>query len=101
MTNSDLILGTLKPDGTLELDHNPKVAPGRVQVTVQPLPAQAPFGMGLAEVIHRIRLSRAARGTVGPSQANDQQEEQLRQEEDKHYDQRIETIWSQTQTGKP
>ena len=34
-----VIEGTLKPDGTLELDQKPNLAPGRVRVTVLPLPA--------------------------------------------------------------
>jgi hypothetical protein len=41
-----VVEGTLKPDGTLELDERPKLPPGRVQVIVQPLPelpADDPF----------------------------------------------------------
>lgn len=34
-----VVQGTLKPDGTLELDEKPNLPPGRVQVTVQPVAA--------------------------------------------------------------
>ena len=33
--NESVIEGTLKPDGTLELDQKPNLPPGRVKVTVQ------------------------------------------------------------------
>jgi hypothetical protein len=33
-----IVHGTLKPDGTLELDERIKLAPGRVQVTMVPVP---------------------------------------------------------------
>ena len=34
--NTIVVQGTLKPDGTLELDEKPSLAPGRVQVMLQP-----------------------------------------------------------------
>jgi 50S ribosomal subunit-associated GTPase HflX len=44
---SEIVMeGTLKPDGTLELDGKPNLAPGRVQVMLAPLPelpADDPF----------------------------------------------------------
>jgi hypothetical protein len=47
MSLSEVVVeGTLKPDGTLELDRKPNLAPGRVQVTVVPvaeLPKDDPF----------------------------------------------------------
>jgi hypothetical protein len=33
--NENVVEGTLKPDGTLELDSKPNLPPGRVKVTVQ------------------------------------------------------------------
>ena len=41
-----VVAGMLKPDGTLELDEKPNLPPGRVQVTMTPLPelpADDPF----------------------------------------------------------
>ena len=32
-----IVQGTLRPDGTLELDEKPPLTPGRVQVTLQPV----------------------------------------------------------------
>jgi len=56
-----VVEGTLKPDGTLELDQKPSLAPGRVQVIVKPLPS--PTGRrGLVEVMDEIRQSQRARG---------------------------------------
>ncbi|HEY1803990.1 MAG TPA: hypothetical protein VGG45_05875 [Terracidiphilus sp.] len=34
--HTNVIQGTLKPDGTLELDEKPTLAPGRVHVMLQP-----------------------------------------------------------------
>ena len=36
--NEVIVQGTLKPDGTLELDERVNLAPGRVQVTMVPVP---------------------------------------------------------------
>jgi len=53
MSLSEVVVeGTLKPDGTLELDRKPNLPPGRVQVIVQAIPElpagdpfwNAPFG---------------------------------------------------------
>jgi hypothetical protein len=35
MSAQVIVQGTLKPDGTLELDQKPKLSPGRVRVTVE------------------------------------------------------------------
>ncbi len=37
-----VVAGTLKPDGSLELDEKPNPTPGRVQVTLAPLPELSP-----------------------------------------------------------
>jgi hypothetical protein len=36
--NTAVVQGALKDDGTLELDEKPPLAPGRVQVTILPIP---------------------------------------------------------------
>jgi hypothetical protein len=46
MSPHEVVEGTLKPDGTLELDRKPNLAPGRVQVTMVSLtepPKDDPF----------------------------------------------------------
>jgi len=39
VTTSVILEGTLRPDGLVELDSKPSLLPGRVQVVLQPLPA--------------------------------------------------------------
>jgi hypothetical protein len=63
--NEAVIEGTLKPDGTLELDEKPTLPPGRVQVIVQPLPKSVPTTRGLVEVMDDIRTGQRARGYQG------------------------------------
>ena len=40
--NTAVVQGTLKDDGTLELDEKPPLAPGRVQVTLVPVSELSP-----------------------------------------------------------
>jgi len=87
-----VVEGTLKPDGTLELDQKPSLAPGRVQVIVKPLPS--PTGRrGLVEVMDEIRQSQRARGYQGRTAQEMQAEEMARQEEDEDYERRCEQLW--------
>jgi hypothetical protein len=59
--------GTLKPDGTLELDEKPTLPAGRVQVTLmREAPAEAPKEDVLT-VLERIWKEREARGMKGRS----------------------------------
>ena len=88
-----VIEGTLKPDGTLELDEKPNLSPGRVQVIVQPLSKPAPTKRGLVEVMDEIRDNQQARGYQGRTVEAMQAEEKVRQEEDVEYDQRCEQLW--------
>lgn len=88
-----VIEGTLKPDGTLELDQKPNLSPGRVQVIVQSLSILAPTKRGLVEVMDDIRASQRARGYQGRTLEATQAEEKARQEEDAEYDQRCEQLW--------
>jgi hypothetical protein len=58
MSRSEVVVeGTLKPDGTLELDQQPKLAPGRVRVVLQPVDKTSPSQMGesLWEFLRRTR----------------------------------------------
>ena len=88
-----IIEGTLKPDGTLELDQKPSLSPGRVQVIVQPLSKPASTKRGLVEVMDEIRASQRARGYLGRTLDATRAEEKARQEEDAEYDQRCEQLW--------
>jgi hypothetical protein len=57
--------GTLKPDGTLELDEKPSLPPGRVQVTLVSESADAPPKEDTWTVLERIWAERKARGLPG------------------------------------
>lgn len=56
--------GTLKPDGTLELDEKPNLPPGRVRVMVQPA-RELPPSPGWWEVLQQIWKEQAANGHRG------------------------------------
>jgi hypothetical protein len=64
MSLSEVVVeGILKPDGTLELDQKPNLAPGRVQVIVQVLP-QLPDGDPFLDMMKSIWIDQKARGHV-------------------------------------
>jgi hypothetical protein len=85
--------GTLQPDGTLQLDQKLNLTPGRVQVTVQPMPAPGSMQRGLVDLMDEIRASQQARGYQGRTIAEMQAEEHARQEESDEYDRRSEQLW--------
>ena len=61
-----VVEGTLKPDGSLELDQKPNLAPGRVRITVQAiadLPDDDPFW----SMLKSIWEEQKARGHVARS----------------------------------
>ncbi len=63
MSRSEVVMeGTLKPDGTLDLDQRPRLAPGRVTVILrrefQPAPSQEDWW----EFMQRSRWELEARG---------------------------------------
>ena len=86
MSTAVIVQATLKPDGTLELDQKPNLAPGRVQVVVQPLPAASSPSRGLVEVMDEIRQGQRSRGFQGRTLEQMQAEEAARWEEDEDYD---------------
>jgi len=94
MSLSEVVIeGTLKPDGTLELDEKPKLSPGRVQVIVKSLTALSTGHRGLVEVMDEIRQNQRARGYQGRTAPEMHAEEKARREEDKDYEQRCEQLW--------
>jgi hypothetical protein len=55
--------GTLKPDGTLVLDHKPDLPPGRVKVVLQAVDVPTPPPQEtLLEYIQRVRAEREKAG---------------------------------------
>lgn len=57
-----IVAGTLKPDGTLELDQKPKLPPGRVTVVLRQQPEPAPPKENWWQYLQRIRAEREASG---------------------------------------
>ncbi len=96
--NEVVIEGTLKPDGTLELDQKPGLAPGRVKVVVQAAVASPPPQRGLAAVIDEIHRGQQARGFQGRSA--EEIEAGLREGEEE-YERKMQALWAQTQSGPP
>jgi hypothetical protein len=56
MSIREIVLGgTLRPDGTLELDRKPELPPGRVQVVLRPAPEAAPPAEDWWQFMQRAR----------------------------------------------
>lgn len=84
--------GTLKPDGTLELDRKPSLPPGRVVVTVRGA-AETPMQENWWQYMQRIRAEREAAGYPFMNEREMQAHiDWLRDDDD-----RIERIYQQTQ----
>jgi hypothetical protein len=94
-----VVLGTLRPDGTLELDERPTIAPGRVHVTLQPVSAHSTLKGGLAETIEEIRQYQQTSGYQGRTPEETAHEEDERRADEDAYERRMQVILSQTQAG--
>ena len=95
--NTVIVMGTLKADGTLELDERPTLAPGRVQVAI--VPTQTPTQGGprhtILDVLDEIRASQVVRGYRGRSIEEMQADEAARRAEDDEYEERWRALWNQ------
>lgn len=94
-----VVQGTLKPDGSLELDTKPALAPGRVHVTLRPVPAESSPKGGLTDTIDEIRPYQQAQGYQGRTAEEIARDDADRRADDDAYEQRMQEIWSQTQAG--
>jgi len=56
------MLGTVRSDGTLDLDHKVPVPPGRVRVRVETVELPAPPAQGLVQFVQSLRQEMAAAG---------------------------------------
>jgi hypothetical protein len=83
-----ILQGTLKPDGTLELDEKPNLPPGRVQVTMAALPVLPPQDP-LGQMLEGIWEGQRQRGHVPRSVEEVEAERRKVREE---WDQRMATI---------
>jgi hypothetical protein len=84
MDNSEIIVpGVLKPDGTLHLQHVPRLDAGPVEVVIRPAPA-SPLAEDWWECLQRIRSELEARGTAFATDVEiDSQIAQLRSGDDR------------------
>ena len=96
-----IVEGTLKPDGSLELDQAPSVAPGRVQMNVKPLVSPTARRRGLVDVIDEIHRDQVARGYQGRTAEEMAADEADHRTEEDDYDRRMQELWAQTQSGPP
>jgi hypothetical protein len=63
MSLSEIVIeGTLKPDGTLELDQKPSLSPGRVQVVLRQESQPPSPQEGWWPYLQRVRAEREAAG---------------------------------------
>jgi hypothetical protein len=77
--------GTVREDGTLELDTKLSLAPGRVKVTVNPVPVSPP-GENLMTVLERIWADQKARGYVPRTREEiDAEVQAFRDEVEEHF----------------
>ncbi len=85
MSREEIIVeGTLKPDGTLELDQKPDLSPGRVQVILRPTQEAAGVQEGWWPYMQRIRSQRETSGYHFLSEAEMEAHIQwLREDEDR------------------
>jgi ferredoxin-NADP reductase len=97
--NSIVVQGTLKPDGTLELDEKPTLAPGRVHVMLQPVSVGVTPKGSLAETLEEIRRHQQTRGYLGRAPEEIAYDDDQRRTVEDAYEQRMQEIWSQTKTG--
>ena len=94
--NTVVIDGTLYPDGKVQLDNMPNVAPGRVTVFLQPAAAMQRRPRGLADVLDEIHQGQQARGFQGRSA--EEIDAALREGEEA-YEQNIATVRHQSNDG--
>jgi hypothetical protein len=98
-----IVAGTLKGDGTLELDERPGLAPGRVRVAIAPAPShpREQPRRTMLDVLDEIRARQAARGYHGRSIEEMEADEAARRAEDEEYEERWRTLWSQATSSPP
>ena len=98
-----VVHGTIKDDGTLELDEKPPLAPGRVQVTILAIPAPVAdqSHRTLLDTLDDIHASQKARGYRGRSIEEMERDEAQRRAEEDDYETRWNAIWAQTSTIRP
>jgi hypothetical protein len=101
--DSVIVMGTLKSDGTLELDERPALAPGRVQVAIlaKGSPAASQRPRSVLDVLDDIHAAQAARGYRGRSVSEMEAHEAERRAEEDQYEERWRTVGDQPTPAPP
>lgn len=100
MTSSTITIETtVRPDGTLETSGLPALPPGKVRVTIEPVPI-APR-RDLLEVLEEIRRSQEARGYLGRTIEELERDEREQEAEDEAYEAKWREIHSRTLHPQP
>ena len=86
-----IVQGTLKPDGTLELDEKVRLAPGRVQVTMVPVP-ELPKDDPFWQRMQTVWADQKRRGHVARTVQEVEAERQAMREEWEERMRRIERV---------
>jgi hypothetical protein len=89
-TNAIEIQGTLREDGTLVLDDKPNLPPGRVKVTVEPVPDYEQTEIW--RFFERLWAEQRARGHVPRTRAEIDTELEAARQEDEERMQQLERI---------
>jgi hypothetical protein len=103
-THAIEIQGTLREDGTLVLDNKPNLPPGRMKVTVEPLPDLTQTDVW--QVLERIWAGQRARGHVPRTREEIDAELEAARQEDEERMQEFERIHEEgrryrQQQGRP
>jgi hypothetical protein len=98
---SEIVLeGTLKPDGTLELDQKPTLRPGRVRVVLSPVESPPAVKEDTWTVLQRIWKEQQARGFKGRTKEEiDADVNALREELEEHANE-VERLQTEAQKAR-
>jgi hypothetical protein len=96
-----VVAGTVKPDGTLELDEKLGLAPGRGRVILPPVGKVGEPGATLLEVLEQIWKDQEARGFKGRSKEEIDADLAAMRAEEEEYEERWRQIYAQTPTPLP
>jgi hypothetical protein len=101
MSPDDMVIaGTLKPDGTLELDQKPDLSPGRVTVILRPLP-ELPRGDAFWQRMQAIWDAQKAAGCVPRSAEEIESERRALRDEWEARQQAFERLQQGGRTARP
>lgn len=78
---AQVLRGTLKPNGTLELWESPQLPAGDVEITLRPINRESPVATGWWSYLQRARAEAESEGTANRSEYEIEAERQQFREE--------------------